>query len=69
MRVLVTGATGYVGGRLVTQLVAAGHAMRCMARDPARLQGRPWAEHVEVSRGDVLDAASLPAALAGIDVA
>jgi len=69
MRLLVTGATGYVGGRLVSELVAGGHAVRCMVRDPSRLQGRSWADEVEVVRGDVLDPASLPAGLASIDVA
>ncbi|KAB2958424.1 MAG: NAD(P)H-binding protein, partial [Thermoanaerobaculia bacterium] len=37
LRILVTGATGYVGGRLVPRLLAAGHAVRCLARDPDRL--------------------------------
>lgn len=69
MRILVTGATGYVGGRLVPQLLARGHAVRCMVRDPARLQGRPWAAQVEIVRGDVLDADSLAPVLAGIEVA
>jgi len=42
MRLLVTGATGYVGGRLVPRLLAAGHQVRVLARDPARLAGRAW---------------------------
>ncbi len=46
-RILVTGATGYVGGRLVPRLLAAGHAVRCLARDPERLAGRPWRDRVE----------------------
>lgn len=69
MRILVTGANGYVGGRLVPQLLARGHAVRCMVREAGRLQGRAWAEHVEVVTGDVLTPASLGPALAGIDVA
>ncbi len=69
MQILVTGATGYVGGRLVPQLLARGHAVRCMVRDPARLQGRSWAAQVEIVRGDVLDAESLAPALAGIEIA
>jgi uncharacterized protein YbjT (DUF2867 family) len=69
MRILITGATGYVGGRLVPRLLEHGHAVRCMVRDPARLQGRPWLAQVEVVRGDVLDEATLPAALAGVEVA
>ena len=68
MNVLVTGATGYIGGRLVPRLLENGHAVRCLARDPARLAGRPWLA-VDVVRGDALDSASLDEALAGIDVA
>lgn len=40
--ILVTGATGYVGGRLVPRLLAAGYRVRCLARDPTRLEGRGW---------------------------
>jgi uncharacterized protein YbjT (DUF2867 family) len=69
VRVLVTGANGYVGARLVPRLLAAGHRVRCMVRDPARLQGRPWVERVEVESGDVLDAATLTSPLSQIDVA
>ncbi len=69
MRILVTGANGYVGGRLVPHLLARGHALRCMVRDPARLQGRAWGDHVEVVTGDVLRPDSLVPALADIDAA
>ena len=65
--VLVTGATGYVGGRLVPRLLAAGHRVRCLARDPGRLDGRPWRNDVEVVQGDLLDAASIGRAMEGID--
>jgi uncharacterized protein YbjT (DUF2867 family) len=64
--VLVTGATGYIGGRLVARLVEAGYRVRCLVRDESRLQGRPWASHVEVVRGDVLDPASLAPAMQGV---
>ncbi len=67
--ILVTGATGYVGGRLVPRLLAAGRRVRCLARDPERLKGRDWAEQVEVVAGDVLAPSSLPAAFEGVDVA
>src|SRR5512147_1985866 len=50
--ILVTGATGYVGGRLVPRLVEAGYRVRCLVRDANRLQGRPWLNRVEVIRGD-----------------
>lgn len=68
MRVLVAGATGYVGSRLVPRLLAAGHTVRCLARDPGRLRDRPWAGDVEIVRGDVLDRASLDPAMGGADV-
>ncbi|GAB4541244.1 MAG: SDR family oxidoreductase [Anaerolineae bacterium] len=67
--VLVTGVTGYVGGRLVPRLLEAGYRMRCLARDPARLQGRPWLEEVEVVQGDMLEPSTLLAALQEIDAA
>jgi nucleoside-diphosphate-sugar epimerase len=45
MRILVTGATGYIGGRLIPTLLEAGHTVRCFARDPGRIEGRfPGAE-------------------------
>jgi uncharacterized protein YbjT (DUF2867 family) len=68
MRCLVTGATGYVGGRLVPRLIKAGHDVRCLTRDARRLRDVPWAGQVEVVTGDVSDAATLPPAFAGIDV-
>ncbi|MER5884101.1 SDR family oxidoreductase [Streptomyces sp. NPDC001941] len=66
---LVTGASGYIGGRLVPELLAAGHRVRCLARSPEKLRDHPWADRVEIVRGDVTDAASTGAALAGVDVA
>src|SRR5689334_576937 len=66
---LVTGATGYIGGRLVSELLAAGHRVRCLARSPERLRDHPWAGRVNVVRGDVTDAVSVADALAGVDVA
>jgi len=67
VRILVTGCTGYVGGRLVPRLVAAGHDVVCLVRDPARLAGRDWP--VTIRRGDVLDSAGLAPAMAGAEVA
>ncbi|MGW2384866.1 SDR family oxidoreductase [Streptomyces sp. NPDC001658] len=69
LRCLVTGATGYVGGRLVPELLAAGHRVRCLARSPERLRDHPWAGEADVVRGDVTDADSVARALEGVDVA
>jgi uncharacterized protein YbjT (DUF2867 family) len=68
-QVLVTGATGYVGGRLVPLLVERGYRVRVLARDRDRLEGRPWLDRVELVLGDVLDPATLPAALDGVHAA
>ena len=65
MRVLVTGATGYVRGRLAPALVTAGYDVRCVARTPKRLSGR--FEGVEIVRGDMFDQASMHAAMDGVD--
>ncbi|HEX8869444.1 MAG TPA: SDR family oxidoreductase [Lentzea sp.] len=54
MRCLVTGATGYLGGRLVPRLLADGHQVRCLVRSPEKLRDVPWASDVEIVRGDVL---------------
>ena len=67
--VLVTGATGYIGGRLVGRLLNAGYRVRTVVRDSSRLQSHPWAGHVEVVEGDVLQRDTLPAAMAGVDAA
>lgn len=68
-QVLVTGATGYVGGRLVPQLLASGYQVRVLARDPTRLQGRFWSEQIEIVQGDVLKPETLAPALQGVDAA
>lgn len=67
--ILVTGATGYVGGRLVPKLLEAGYRVRCLVRDPARLQGRSWLNKVEVAGGDALSIKDLEAAMQGVSVA
>lgn len=67
--ILITGATGYIGGRLAPRLLQAGYRVRCLARDPSRLQGRPWLDAVELVRGDVLQPETLPDAMAGVTAA
>ncbi|KQZ07444.1 NAD(P)-dependent oxidoreductase [Agromyces sp. Root1464] len=68
MHVLVTGATGYIGGRLVPRLLAAGHEVRVLARRPERLRDVPWRGEVEVVEGDLLDPGSVDAAVESVDV-
>ena len=68
-RVLVTGASGYIGGRLVPELLDAGHEVRCLARTPAKLDDSDWRAKVDVVQGDVTDGASLRSAMAGVDTA
>jgi uncharacterized protein YbjT (DUF2867 family) len=67
--VLVTGATGYIGGRLVPELLSAGRQVRCLVRNPGKLAGAAWRDRVEVAEGDVTDPEALGAAMAGVDVA
>jgi uncharacterized protein YbjT (DUF2867 family)/uncharacterized protein YndB with AHSA1/START domain len=64
--VLVTGATGYIGGRLVPHLLEAGYRVRCLVRDAKRLQGRSWSDQVEVVEADALHPETLPAAMTGV---
>jgi uncharacterized protein YbjT (DUF2867 family) len=69
MRIAVTGATGYIGGRLVPRLVAEGHEVICIARNPGKLNGRSWSAEVEAVRADVFEPDSLAPALRGCDTA
>ncbi len=67
--ILVTGATGYIGGRLVSRLLEEGCRVRVLVRSKARVLSRPWIGQVEVIVGDALDAESLAKALDGVDTA
>jgi uncharacterized protein YbjT (DUF2867 family) len=69
--VLVTGATGYVGGRLVPRLLEAGYRVRCLARSAPKLAARPWASdpRVEIVEADLGDADATTAALRGCQAA
>ena len=66
--ILLTGGTGYIGGRLLSLLERRGSRLRCLARHPESLRGRVSAA-TEVVAGDVLDPESLPAAFEGVDTA
>ncbi|WP_099025239.1 NAD(P)H-binding protein [Mycolicibacterium palauense] len=71
VRCLVTGATGYIGSRLVPRLLAGGHEVRALARTPDKLRAAPWRDRIEVARGDLGDlddTDSLRAAFADVDV-
>lgn len=68
MRVAVLGATGYVGGRLVPELLAVGHTVRCPVRSPQRLLGVEWHDDVEIVAADVLERDTLIDAFRDVDV-
>jgi uncharacterized protein YbjT (DUF2867 family) len=69
--VVVTGATGYIGGRLVPSLLAAGYRVRCLVRCPKKLADRPFASHphVEIVACDLEDRARTAAAMRGCSTA
>jgi uncharacterized protein YbjT (DUF2867 family) len=67
MRVLVTGASGYIGGRLVPRLLEAGHTVRVVVRNPDRISDVPWASSVEIVRGDLTIASDVEAAVAEME--
>jgi uncharacterized protein YbjT (DUF2867 family) len=67
MKVLVTGSTGYVGGRLVPKLLEAGHDVRVIVREPHRLDNVPWREDVDIVKGDLRNAEEVRRAVKGQD--
>ncbi len=67
--ILVTGASGYIAGRLIPRLLERGVRVRALARRPGDLAARIWARQVEFVRGDVTDPASLGPALEGVHTA
>jgi uncharacterized protein YbjT (DUF2867 family) len=69
--IAITGATGYIGGRLVPRLLEAGYAVRCLVRSPRKLSDRPWAQRprVETVQVDLSDPDALTRALCGCDAA
>lgn len=66
---LVTGATGYIGGRLIIELLDAGYRVRVLARNANRLRNHDWFSQVEIVEGDANDQKKLQQALSGIQVA
>ncbi len=68
MRILVTGSTGYIGGRLAPRLAEAGHEVRVLVRDPLKLRDAPWASGVDIVTGDLTDAAAVARAMQAVDV-
>ncbi len=68
MNILVTGASGYIGAQLIPRLVAMGHHVICLVRNPERLNGHRT-ENVEIRQADLLNPDSLDGVMQGIDVA
>jgi uncharacterized protein YbjT (DUF2867 family) len=67
-RVLVLGATGYIGGRLVPRLLEGGYRVRTLTRSAQRVAPLPWAEDVEVVEGDAADGEAMAEAMADVDI-
>jgi len=67
--ILVTGATGYVGGHLVPRLLKEGYCVRVLVRDTGKAFESPWGSDVEVAQGDVLEPSTLNPVLSGVDAA
>ncbi|WP_182866910.1 SDR family oxidoreductase [Stieleria mannarensis] len=71
LTILVCGATGYVGGRLVRMLLDEGHTVRCLVRNKEKLTKFSWRDNarLQVHEGDLQDPEAIAAAVEGIDVA
>ncbi len=70
MKILLTGATGYIGKRLLPHLLEAGHTVVCLVRDPRRVQGKySENENVTLIKADLLDEKSLEKIPVDIDIA
>jgi uncharacterized protein YbjT (DUF2867 family) len=69
MKILVTGATGYIGGRLIPKLLEKGYAVRVFVRDARKIEGRKWFEKVEVATGDLENREEISRAMKDVDAA
>lgn len=67
--ILVTGASGYVAGNLIPLLIERGYRVRCLVRNPSKLNGRPWFYKVEIAKGDVNHPEDLETAFQGVTTA
>lgn len=67
-RVLVLGATGYIGGRLVPRLLTGGYRVRTLSRSAARVNALPWSELVDIVEGDAADPTAMDRAMQGVDI-
>ena len=68
-KILVTGATGYVGGRLIPKLLENKYQIRALVRNPERLKNKSWYNQVEIYKGNVLDQESISGLFRDIDTA
>ncbi|WP_430869172.1 SDR family oxidoreductase [Demequina aurantiaca] len=66
--VLILGATGYIGGRLVPRLLAGGYRVRVLSRSSGRIQALPWADDVETVEGDAADPEAMDLAMRDVDI-
>ncbi len=64
--ILVTGANGYIGGCLVPRLLEKGYRVRCLTRNPAKLENRSWYSRVEIIQGDIITCKTVDQALEGV---
>ena len=66
--ILVTGATGYVGGRLIPKLLEKGYKIRILVRNPERLKNKSWYNKVDIFKGNVLEKNTIKGLFHNIDV-
>lgn len=67
----ITGATGYIGGRLAPRLLETGYRVRCLVRSPQKLKDRPWTEHpnLEIAQADLGNLDAIARGLQGSEIA